>query len=307
MTKFGYYAQLFRRLKVPQSAKVVDTVIPGEREFYDGYAPKYCNKPGYDARGQIGKGNTKTIIYKFEGYKFEINEDIEKEGERYAYSIINRDDESICMLIFVPFNDNYAYIDNISYFSGCAMNAMPKSRGGSLMLQVTLNFIELVLKKKYSLKFIRLRDTSYFRCAETKKTIDFDSLYMFTHGSTWYGKYGFVPYSVDDKRTDCELLSDYKLNQKLVRAIPLKSTNVEQYVFEQLKNPKVGKRITKEVMIKIFKNYNDRPIIDFFRDFLRHYDKSCGVFSMIYKRVMKDIGMVDLHGKTYYKKLVIDY
>ncbi|AYV82443.1 MAG: hypothetical protein Hyperionvirus1_22 [Hyperionvirus sp.] len=304
MTKFGYYSKLFNQLKIPNYGKAVTLLIPGEREFYHDYAPKRSNKRDYDSDLEtFNGGGIETIIkYKFENYEFEINE--ARQPDRYAYSICNDEpDKSICMMIFVPLDENkkYAYIDSISNFPESVREGIPISRGGSLMLRVTLDFIETVLKKKFRLKYIRLRDTSYFYCEETAETIDFDSLYMLTRGSTWYGKYGFSPYSLEEKTTDYDLLVDYKMNQKLVEKIPLKCTRVEDYVIEALYNHKIAKRIDRHVLKRVFRTYENLPIIHFFRDFIEHYDESCGVFSLIYKKVMEDIGMTDFHGKSFFK------
>ncbi|AYV82467.1 MAG: hypothetical protein Hyperionvirus1_46 [Hyperionvirus sp.] len=296
MTKFGYYSRLFQNLGVPRYSEVINLLIAGEHDFYEKYAR------GFKGGEKIGSGKTNSFRYKFDGFQFVIREEIE--DDRISYSILNNDAaKSICMLIFIPKDDNYAYIDNISYHPQRAVNGMPKTSGGTLMLKVTLDFIENDLKDRYKLKYMSLKDNSYFYCDQVGGTIDLDSLYMLTRGNTWYGKYGFVPFDSEKVMIDYDMLVEYKLNQRLVDIIPLGCTQIEEYILVALNDPKFRMVISKKRIKETLEMYKQFPIKKFFKDFLEKYDKTCGVFAVIYKNVMRDVGMRNLHGVSYYKLL----
>ena len=60
---------------------------------------------------------------------------------------------------------------------------------------------------------------------------------------------------------------------------------------------------SKDKINKMFNKYDNLSVKEFMYELTRKYDKTCEVVGLIYKDVMLDIGMENLHGKTYYLKL----
>ena len=97
---------------------------------------------------------------------------------------------------------------------------MPKTKGGSLLLIATLAFINTI-KDKYNLKYIQLKDNSAFYCKNVLRS-SIANLYMF--------KYGFMPFNTDTYSFDVAKLVDYKINQKIIKIIKVKHTNIKNYL-----------------------------------------------------------------------------
>ncbi|AYV80579.1 MAG: hypothetical protein Harvfovirus3_24 [Harvfovirus sp.] len=302
MTKINYFRNLFLRLKIPEYKKLVDQLVLGDYDFYNGYARRF-SKLNDSPTNQIGRGSLREFFYNYGDYTFRISEDT-TDKERVSYAVYDEKmTQSLCLLIFVDTDERTAYIETLSNFPNCTIQGMPKTRRGSLILGLTLDFIKKVLKNEYNLKYLWLKDNSFFYCKGADGNIDLDSLYMFTHGQTWYGKYGFMPFSIKEGTLHFHSLIDYSLNQKLVNTIPLKCTNIEKYLAKLLSKPSYEQFISKLELKKLCKEYNEKPIIEFFDTFMKKYDENCVLFHSIYKKVMTDIGMVDLHGKPYYLPL----
>ncbi|AYV77632.1 MAG: hypothetical protein Dasosvirus15_5 [Dasosvirus sp.] len=100
----------------------------------------------------------------------------------------------MCVVIFIDQDEKFAYIENISYFDKCVRSGMPRTRGGSLLLRLALDFIREYLKPKFDLQYIQLKDNSFVYCKQVRDKIEFCNMYMLSHGDTWYGKYGFVTF-----------------------------------------------------------------------------------------------------------------
>ena len=235
-------------------------------------------------------------LYEINGLVFNINK--LDENDRVTYSIYNdnNDNDPECMVLFIPKKENYVYIEGISALDKCVVNGILKTNIGTTLLQITLKFIKKSLKEKYNLKYIVLRDTSLYKCPITKKIIEFDSIYMLSRGTTWYGKYGFIPYDFDNKEVDKFNYKKYKKNSKLVNTIKVKDTNIKKYLEKT-------NLLKQNVINKIIDKYNDKTIKDFFYDLTKKYDETCDIIGSIYKDVMTDIGMSDLHGKSYFLEL----
>jgi hypothetical protein len=292
-TIYGFYKSLMRELNVPNHEDAYGKIISEDYEFHKYYYGLNQN--------QIGGGNT--IKYVYGDHNFIIHQ-IE-EDDRTTFSIYNNsDDESneSCMVLFLPRKDNYIYVETISYYENCSFPVMPKTKGGSLLLKTMLSFVDSI-KNKYKLRYIQLRDTSGFACHRDKTSTHIANLYMLTRGDTWYGKYGFVPFNLDKRQIDIDLLADYKTNQRLVKLVKVKYTNIRDYLIKASYKPHL-KRYTEKMIDKMIRAYNDRPIMDFFKDFTEKYDVSCDMFNAIYKDVMTEIGLVDFYGKTFYLPLV---
>lgn len=291
---YNFYNNLLDKLNVPNYIDVYGKIINEDFEFYNQYFK-------INQKLQLGGGKTTNIKYSYDNRIFTIFK--VEEDDRISFSIYNKSDElsDVCMMMFIPKKDNYIYLETISYYDNCSVPEMPKTKGGSLLLKLTLKYIDEI-RDKYDLKYIQLRDTGNFTCHQIKKKTPICNLYMLTRGDTWYGKYGFTPFDPVTKQPNYDVLVDYKLNQKLVKIIKVKHTQIYQYVKKASYKPQF-KNFTNQIINKIFDAYNERTIQDFFKDFINNYDERCDIFNEIYKDVMSEIGMVDLYNKVYYRPL----
>ena len=270
------------------------------RRFYEGQSNKtnnYLNIVSSLVGGTKNNDNTK-IKYMFEGHIFIIFKDSDEYNITYA---IHQNDDinlSICMLLMIEPDEKIIYIENISMYSNCTKIGMPKTKGGTLLLNLTLDFIKKVLKPKYNLKYIQLRDNSNLYCEKTKTSIEFDSFYMLTHGNTWYGKYGFIPFDVNTNKVDKIKLKQYKKNQELVKT-KLQNTNVLN-IIKSLHSPTSEKQKSID---KYFEENKNMTVQEFISEMAHDFKHNCKTLHISYKKIMEDIGMTNLHGSTYYLPL----
>jgi hypothetical protein len=289
----NFYYNLFNKLHIPRSGKIFHKLLFDDFIFFEGYA-----KSRNTVKNQIGGSNK--IIFKNNKYTFTIYQ--VKDDDRISFSIYNNNDEDLgdaCIVLFIPRKLNYIYLQSISYHDNCAVPGMPKTRGGSLLLDTTLKFINKI-KGKYNLTHIQLRDNSFFTCHLDNNKTPISNLYMLTRGDTWYGKYGFIPFNPDKNSIDIDVLVDYKTNQKLVKLIKVKHIKLKQY----MKNASYKiKGYSEKLIDTIITKYKDESLQKFFKDFIEKYDTRCDMFNEIYKEVMEEVGIVDLNNKIYYLPL----
>ena len=297
MTVYSFYNNLLKKLNVKDSNNITSHIIHQDFEFYKYYF-SLSNK-----QQEAGGDNVKEIDYEYENYTFKIYQ-IE-EDDRISFSVYNQNNTQspdICALLFIPKRDYYVYLETISYYTNCNIPSMPKTKGGSLLLNMILQFINDI-KSKYKLKYIQLKDNSHFTCNQDNERTPISNLYMLTRCNTWYGKYGFIPFDPVKKGVDIDVLVDYKINQKLIKLIKVKHTHLSDYLTVAINRLNLKEQFSKQTIKKIFDAYNERSIQDFFKDFMKRYDQRCHIFNLIYKEVMNEIGMIDLYGKIYYKTL----
>jgi hypothetical protein len=289
---FEYYKKLFEQLHVPQN--IIYKIIPNQLIFYKKYANKEIN-------GMIG--GSKIINYTYTNYKFKIYNYEEDDRITFAIHDDSNEEKQYCVLLFIPLYEKvrYVHIETISNLNKCAVNGMPKIKGGSLLLKTTLSFINSI-KELYKLKFVHLLDNSMIFCKLSETKIELDNLLILTTGDTWYGKYGFIPYDEDKMSTDIEKYTEYIVNQKLVDRIKIRNTDIISIIINTIK--KFNKYETKyDISYDFFEKYKNHTVKKFFSEFMKDYDNKCELFSVIYKKVMDEIGIYNLHNMSYYKLL----
>jgi len=242
-------------------------------------------------------------IYTFIVHKYEYNDKI-------TYSVFNNDNknDSECVLILYMKKGEYCVIESIGSFEKCHSKdshiGMNYTRTGTLLLKFTLDLIESYLVKEYKIKYIRLKDNSNKICKYVNETIDLDSFYMFTHGDTWYGKYGFVPF--DNKKTDELREIEYKKNQNIVKNTLVGNVDLKNVFWKastELNNFLKKEAISEKTIEKLLSKYADKTIMEFMTILLQKYDVYCSFFFFLYKPLMKKLKMTNLHGITYWKQL----
>lgn len=210
-----------------------------------------------------------------------------------------------CALIIIDKIEKSATIYTISYhtkkcYSEPQIELFGSKLGGSILLKLSLKLIDEV-KDHYNLKYVKLTDKLRKYCDKIENGIDFDSFYMLTRGNTWYGSYGFVPFNISKQKTDSQGLKDYEHNQKIVKETLVKNTNIKKYIIRAVQKYKLDHDVVN--IDKYIEKYNDKSVMKCLKDLVTSYDENCAIFYYLYEKLMKDLGMINLHGRTYWKKL----
>lgn len=255
------------------------------------------------------KGGTKEVkeFIKYKNVTFTFFKYIVGDVVHYAlHPEENIDKMPQCVLIMIDTIHKCAIIHGITYhkdlkcFSKTQANSFGSELGGKFLLKLSFALIKEV-KDHYNLKYITLTDNSRKLCESVNDLIDLDAFYMFTHGETWYGKYGFVPFNSSNEKTDKSVVSDYKYNQKIVKETLVKDTNIFKYIKRAIKKYKLNLKI--DDLDKLEKKYNNLSIMKCIKDLVAKYDQNCTIFYYMYEKLMKDLNMKNLHGRPYWKKL----
>ena len=126
---------------------------------------------------------------------------------------------------------------------------------------------------------------------------------MLSRGDTWYGKRGFIPFDPNKEMIDVENYVKYRINSKLVNVIKIKCTNIKIYFEKAILKLNMNKKYDEQHINALFKKYADKSIREFMYDLTIKYDKTCDIVGLIYKDIMEEIGITNLHGISYFLEL----
>lgn len=288
-----YLDKLLKRLQVHNYKKVGHDWLYGNYNFFNRNVE------------MIGGGGDDEIIkytYVFKKQKFKFNVHVVKEYDRISHKVYNYDNlnKNECIIIFYDVAGKFCYLESINSLEKCCIGQI-YGPGGSILLKFTLDFIKQYIAKKYKVKFIQLKDNSKKKCDLIDVTVHLSAFYMFTHADTWYGKYGFVPFDPDEEKTYQPVLEDYKHNQKIVLTTLVKDTSIGKYIVEAIKKYKL--KIDVDAISNVVKKYDNLPIMHCINNLMAKYDKHCVIFYYMYSKLMSDLGMRSLYGRTYWLKL----
>ena len=289
-----YLGQLLKKLKVPNYENVKYELLHSNFEIFN-----------ISEEMVGGKTNDEVIeyTYKYDKKYYDFNIHVVRSAGRITYAVHNFDKwdkTEYCTFIVYDTVGKNCYIENINYYEKCCVGQI-HSPSGSILLKFTIDFIKKYIAKKYVVKFIQLRDISKKRCDFVDDTIDLGLFYMFVHGNTWYGRYGFVPFNPSQEKTNESLLKIYKNNQTIVSTTLVKDTNIGKYIVEAIKKYKL--KINIEQMNGVIKKYGNMSVMKCMKHLMAFYDKNCAIFYYMYPKLVADLDMVDLYGTSYWMKL----
>lgn len=244
-------------------------------------------------------GGKKQYNFNYEGKIFPL--DYIEEYDRHTYKLSRSENDNMnCVMVFIPKDLDYAYIENISFFDDCLKMKNIKRGGGTKLLKMTIEFLKQ-MKNKYKYKYVKVRDNSRFLCDENKNFVNLDSLLMLTKGNTWYGKNGFTPCIKDSIGTDYDNLVNLRTNANLVEIIPIRCTKIKELLENVYSENKYN--VDKDKLIKFINSNPDMNIKKFFKGLTHNFDQQCKLFHDIYKEFMFTVKIKDLHGISYYMEL----
>ena len=300
MSLLNYYGHVLRKMEPKIKGRSI-IALAAEDNIYHYFARKANVKQKRESQD----GGAKSIKYEFDNKTFIW--DIEKDENVVNYIVYTVDNDKkkqplTCVMLSIDLDEKnkYVYMTAISNYENCALEGMPKTGAGSLILRMSLAFIKQYLNPKYDLKHVQLKDNSHFLCHINKQMINFDSLYMLAYGNTWYGKYGFIPFDPDNKILDEKNYEIYKKNQQIVNTTLVKTTNLKNILLNA--NKKLNFTTIKKTE-KIIEKFKNETIRKFMYIMMKKYDKTCHILSEIYEKIMVNIGMFSLHGRSYYLQL----
>ena len=295
MTIYKYYANILQKLgiTIEQCPHVIRFLMDEDIDYF----LKLYHSSDLHSINKFQTGG-KSYIYEYDHNKFRIFEDIEQNATFFSIRNNSNRNGYSCVMLEIPTNQNHIIMHSIGKLEKCSLSDIPQKNIGTTLLKTALDFIKNNLKERFKLKYVELKDNSHVNCKSIKTNIDLDSLYMLTRGHTWYGKYGFLPCNPDDGTIHMENYKSYKHNQNIVNTIKIKDTNIGSYVINAVRKLKISS-ITDEQYEKFIKKHENDTVKEFLYYATIDRDRTCGIFGLIYHQIMRDLGIVNLHGISY--------
>ena len=260
-----------------------------------------------------GVNEDEIIKYTYSGNKYEIVKSTDKQSTFFKlFKSHNKGYE--CMVLIVGSKSNRVSIHNISKCNGHVSGGQKKNLSGTILLHLALDFIKKYLKPTYNIKYVHLTDNSLYYCKSVRDVIEVDNLYMLTRGTTWYGKYGFVPYNSNNENIDKQKMTIYNSNAEIMNTTKIKDVPYERLLYMLIKAKyeyrHSGVYNKKDAIAKYYDRFDnimsknkDMLVKDFLYQFTKQHDESCGIFYYLYKNLMKELGIQNLHGSAYFLKI----
>ena len=272
--------ELLKRLHIKRPDRVLDQYSRWDHE-------RFCKLIEIDKllKDDIIQYGGEIIEEKFNGYPFKIfvqrtkisvdiavHPDDNNENAKYCIHIkVHKDDDPLMKL---------AYIDNISYYPNCTKIGLEYPGGGSILVKFAIYLIKNI--KGLNISKVRLRDTSSYKCGgKNGKNMNLALMYSLTHGDTWYGKFGFRPYDIDNIIITKDLINKYENNIKIAHLMVIDRLDILKKYF--------GKDMPKS---EFRENFGYLKIGKFIEKFVKKYDEKCEWFSQNYVNLAKDL---DVH------------
>jgi len=249
-------------------------------------------------------------IKKIHGGEYKKEFIIEYKGNEYIFKRLHDDKNKLvlysydgeledCVSLVIDKEKKKVSLTSFGKYSGCFQE---ETNIGSNLLKITLKMIEKY-KDYFKINKITLRDTSTFYC-KTNEPLDMAIMKTLLTGDTWYGAYGFRPYTLNNELSEVGN-KIYNENKKIMNTLLLKDLNIEKYLL--LINKKFPKEFTKETILNII-NYESKKPKRLLKDFLlkfnnlKTFDVTCKYFSIFYRELFNDIGL-KLSGDFYGKEI----
>ncbi len=287
ITMFAKLDDLLQKLKISNNSIIKSKIIDDNYYYFSKFFKNY----------QIGGGKVRHTNVKFKGFNFKIN--IIKDINMTTFSIIG-DNDLDCVIFFINHGTDYAWIQTISNISGCIIEGQVYKRGGSILLQLIINFLKKY-KKDLKIKRAVLTDNSFKYCHG--KHIPLSRMYTLLTGHTWYGKYNFKPYNSKDEEPDLNLLELYENNHRIMKNAKVKDVkNFKDIIIKKFNKIK-PKNINLTNILNAIDTMQDKKLTKFIKMFLKDYDKYCKLFKEIELDIYASLNLFNFHRQSFYLEL----
>jgi hypothetical protein len=177
-----------------------------------------------------GGGKNLTIEYNNEHFIFTKLDDDYTTIMSYILQAQNKDTE--CVIISIDKESNTASIDNLST-DDLQCTKQQITYVGTFLVELTIKLIKKY-KDKFNIKKLLLTDHSSLYCNKIKKTISLADLYTLKHGTTFYGKFGFIPYDSNSNTynidSNIKLNKKFNKNKKIIKKLLVKDSKLLYYL-----------------------------------------------------------------------------
>ena len=289
-----------KKLCIPKQHKISTLLYLNDSEMY-------TKMFGYvESKKMIGGNDENPYIVTYKNDNYIFNKSYDSDLILYAlHKDNNKDLMPYCILVIVDKKNKCAIIESLGFdkrcYTGLQIESLEDEANGSTLLKIAMALI-VKIKDHYKLKTVRLKDNARKICKGSQTgDISMSVLYMFTHGDTWYGSYGFIPYDSISGKKDKPMIKAYNNNKYIIMFTKVKETNMAnhmKYAVNKLNIKMSDNEI--EAFININKNMT---LIKFFGELLEKYDITCGIFSIIAEKIIDELNMMNLHGISYFIKL----
>ena len=288
---------------------VYSKVFSKNNNLIGGIPPEYDKRPYVSKIDKIAEKLslkfTKTIVYNNFRIDILIYENLKKD---LFIKILNPKEQD-CVLILIEKSSKQALIENISNSEGCIQNALIYKDGGKILFRIILKYLS-ANKDKFKINRITLSDKSLVRCSSeshethSKKKVNLQlqlaDLYMLTHGDTWYGKFGFLPYDAPNNKIDTDGVQDYNESKEKMNKLQIKDyPNLYKLIIETYKRLKVY-HFNEEKLKKFFKENSESLVKDVLRKLFRNKFPFCYIYNEIKRDIRRDLNIQSLYDRAYY-------
>lgn len=295
--------KLLKKINVPNYENTADHLIHNNYAYFN----KFVNfdKNGNHIGGSYYDANKLKIVddqqvvsqqinYYLDKQKYIFNLSIstEETSGKKTYSVVSESGLD-CIVVFIDIGNDYAYLDNVSYFADCTKLGLTTQGGGTILLKFMLSYLRHN-KKELNINKVVLRDISMKKC-DGYKNIQLTTMYFLLHNNTWYGRHGFLPYDDANDTLDEEQLKKYKKNQKIIKTTKLSDVKqLRKYIIEAFNKIKPN-NLHLENILSVYDKFDkkDKLLSEFLRAFLKTYDKTCCLFGEFYLKLASDIELTD--------------
>jgi len=245
-----------------------------------------------------------TFTQEFHGYKFKVN--VERTEDNIHINVLTYDaiNPLHCVVINIERKSKLAFLTDISNYGNCAKITKPVKSGlvknvsGSLIFKFVLYLLKKN-KKTLGIDRITLTDNSTKICPNCNKNIDLAGMSFLIYGNTWYGKYGFLPYDIDNNIPDEEYIKVYNRNNRIIERTKTKDVKLKKYVIDGVKENKLNDIDVKH-LIKMIDEWKDEKLFSVLKAILKDYNKHCCLFTYIQKKIYYELRMQNFRRFSFY-------
>ena len=244
-------------------------------------------------------GGSKKFTIEYNNFKYSFEQLYDDENTYILYTYDNS--EGNCVILNIDKKLKHIVITSLGSIYKCYHEEIDI---GSNLLKITLKMIKKYYKK-LGVNTIVLTDNTVITCKDNNKSkIKLGQMLTLLTGHTWYGKYGFRPYT-NDFKLDYDKLKLYDQNTEIMNTVKLKDINFEKYLI--MINKKYQTEFTSDIVnefLLLIKNNKEKLLKEFLQDFhdKNSFDISCKYFEAYYEQLFTDLKLNNI-GKIYGLKL----
>ena len=236
-----------------------------------------------------------SILYKKIVYNFDIYHDSESSHiQLYRPQDKNDKISHSCIHIIVDKKHGKSEIHNLFYDNGCLPSAELNDKSGSTLIKLALLVLDKI-KNRYGINSIYLTDNSTKNCRNKK--IKLHKMLTLLTGTTWYGKYGFIP-------SDKLLRQKFIENKKIIDNTYLKDiVQLKDYIIKSYYKSKSSKNLDD-----LINNYEEAlkynvKLSFYLTYFMKNYDSNCIIFYYFYEKLFDDLKLTTMENQQFIKKI----